>query len=183
MSSTDLSLPRAQALALFRRKRLIAFSAPAVLLVYLIYVFFAFDVPGLVERARMDNAITLASDSWSYKTHVTRTHATGEMDYAIEGERKGAYPPGERPAWVTDDGDALLIDLGDGHVVRFLPDNVTQYDVPGHGLIEIALVGRSLQSNLGDTPPDWINASSARIAITTDAGRVTVTRSKSEVFR
>ncbi len=183
MSSTDLSLPRAQALALFRRKRLIAFSAPAAVLVYLIYVFFAFDVPGLVERARMDNAITLASDSWSYKTHVTRTHATGEMDYAIEGERKGAYPPGERPAWVTDDGDALLIDLGDGHVVRFLPDNVTQYDVPGHGLIEIALVGRSLQSNLGDTPPDWINASSARIAITTDAGRVTVTRSKSEVFR
>jgi len=31
--------------------------------------------------------------------------------------------------------------------------------------------------------PDWINASDGRVAITTDAGRLTVTRSKDEVFR
>jgi phosphonate transport system permease protein len=45
---------------------------PAVILAYLIYIFFAFDMPGLAERARMDNAAILVADSYSYKTHVTR---------------------------------------------------------------------------------------------------------------
>jgi phosphonate transport system permease protein len=32
-------------------------------------------------------------------------------------------------------------------------------------------------------PPDWINASDRRVAVTTEAGRLTITASKTEVFR
>ena len=82
----------------FRTKRLMAFAAPAVILAYFAYIFVAFDVAGLASRARMDNAAILLSDFWSYKTHVTRDNATGVLTVAIEGEKKGTYPPGWRKA-------------------------------------------------------------------------------------
>ena len=100
MTATELSLTKHNADKLFGRKRLIGFGIPAVIFAYLIYVFFAFDVPGLAGRANLDNAVTLASDSWSHKVHVTRDNRSGEISYAVEGERKGRYPDGLRP-----DGD------------------------------------------------------------------------------
>ena len=67
------------------------------MVLYLAYVFFAFDVMGLWAKASMDNARTLVADSYSYKTHVTRDNRSGEVSVAIEGERKGEYPDGHRP--------------------------------------------------------------------------------------
>jgi phosphonate transport system permease protein len=174
---------RAEAMALIGAKRRAAIAVPAVILAYLLYIFFAFDVPGLVERARMDNARILVADSYSYKTHVTRDNRTGEMEYAIEGEAKGRYPEGETPAWVDASGEEVVVDLEGGHVVRFLPEQRVVYDVPDFGPIELQLVGRDIITNLPEETPDWISASDARVDITTDAGRVTFTRSKSEVFR
>lgn len=173
----------ARADAMFARRRMFSFAWPAVVLAYLAYVFFAFDVPGLIGGARMDNAATLVADSYSHKVHVTRDNRSGEMSYAIEGEAKGRWPAGETPDWVDADGEAVVIDLGDGNVVRFLPGNRVTYDLPDFPRIEIAVTDGVVSSNLGPTPPDWINASDSRIAITTDAGRLTVTRTKSEVFR
>jgi len=146
-------------------------------------VFFAFDIPGLAQRAKMENAVTLAADSWSYKTHVTRSHRDGGMTYAIEGERKGSYPEGQRPDWVTGPDAALAVDLGDGTMVTILPDNRTEIDIPEFGLIEAALVDGTIETNLSDTPPDWISATPRRVTITTENGRVTLTRSKTEIFR
>ncbi|MFQ6550579.1 phosphonate ABC transporter, permease protein PhnE [Aestuariibius sp. 2305UL40-4] len=174
---------RDRATALIRRKRLIAFSIPTALLVYFSYIFFAFDIPGLAERARLDNAVLLASDSWSYKTHITRDNRSGSVEYAIEGERKGEYPDGQRPDWVTEDGETVTIDLEDGHVVTFLPENGVIYEIPDWGTFEARLDGRDIVTNLGEDIPDWINASSARIAIRTEGGRLTLTRSRTEVFR
>jgi phosphonate transport system permease protein len=168
---------------LIARRRLAALGLPAMLVAYLAYVFVAFDVAGLMAGARLDNAATLVADSYSHKVHVTRDNRSGEMSYAIEGENKGRWPEGETPAWVQAGAEAVVIDLGTGHVVRFLPGNRVSYDVPGFGLIEMAVVDGVVTSTLGPNPPDWINASDSRIAITTDAGRVTVTRNKSEVFR
>ena len=168
---------------LFTRKKLVAFGLPLVVLVYMVYVFFAFDILGLAERARMDNARTLVADAYSYKTHVTRDNRDGDVSVAIEGERKGAYAPGTAPHWVKLRGDTTVIDLGDGHVVRFLPDDALSYEVPGFGLIEARIEGRAVVTNLGDNPPDWISASRTRLAITTEAGRVSLTRNRTEVFR
>lgn len=182
MTAADLSLAKENAVQLFRRKRLMGFAFPAVILAYLTYIFFAFDLPGLAQRASMENAVTLASDSWSHKVHVTRDNRSGEMSYAVEGERKGRYPEGQRPNWVTGD-EVLTITLGPGHIVRYLPDNRTEIEVPDFPLIEVQAEGRSLISNLSDETPDWISASKRRIGITTAEGRITLTGARTEVFR
>jgi phosphonate transport system permease protein len=181
MTAADLSLVKSDTDTLFKRKRLFAFALPAIILAYFVYIFFAFDLPGLAKRANWDNAVTLASDSWSYKTHVTRNNRSGEMEYAVEGERKGAYPEGQRPDWVSGD-DIITIDLGGDTIVRMLPDQRTEVDVPGFGLIEAQAEGREITTNLPEDAPDWINASSRRVAITMPEGRVTITGSKTEVF-
>jgi phosphonate transport system permease protein len=182
MTATDLSLIKGIADRLFLRKRLISFGIPAVILAYLTYIFFAFDLPGLAQRANVDNAVTLASDSWSHKVHVTRDNRSGQISYAVEGERKGTYPEGQRPDWVSGD-EGTTIDLGRDHIVRYLPDNRTEVDLPGFQVIEVQAQGRSLTSNLPEALPDWISASTRRIAITTPEGRITLTGARTEVFK
>ncbi len=182
MTAITLDTLQNDADRLISRKRLTAFAIPAVILAYFVYVFFAFDVAGLAQRAQPANALTLASDMVSYKVHVSRSHRDGSIEYAVEGERKGRYPEGMYPEWVTPTDDVTTIDLGDGYEVRLLPENAVEFDVPGHGLIAAQFDGSRVVTNLGDTPPDWINASRNRVAITTPEGRVTVTRSKTEIF-
>lgn len=176
---------KTQADAIFARKRLLAFGLPGLVLAYMVYIFFAFDILGLAERARMDNAQKLVADSYSYKTHVTRDNRSGEVSVAIEGERKGTYPEGVLPSWVTmADGDTD-IDLGGGHHVIYHADGGIDYNIPGYGLITAKPGTRGVETNLdpeGDLP-GWINLSKNRLAITTEAGRVTVTRNRTEVFR
>ena len=181
MTATDLSVTKQEADKLFQRKRLIGFGIPAVIFAYLVYIFFAFDISGLAGRANLDNAVTLASDSWSHKVHVTRDNRSGEITYAVEGERKGTYPEGQRPDWVSGD-EVITIDLGGDHIVRYLPDNRTEIEVPGFPLIEVQAEGRSLTSNLPEDLPDWISASNRRIGITTPEGRITLTGARTEVF-
>ncbi|SOH94468.1 phosphonate transport system permease protein [Monaibacterium marinum] len=165
----------------FRRKRLTALALPLLILLYLTYAFFAFDVPGLTDRVNVGNARTLVADTYSYKTHVTRDNRNGSVQIAIEGERKGRYPEGTSPDWVALGADTV-IDLGEGHVVTF-GQNVT-YDVPGYGLIVTDPGNTGVNAELPDGPvPEWINASGNRLTVTTDAGRLTVTRNRSEVFR
>ncbi|MEW2913133.1 phosphonate ABC transporter, permease protein PhnE [Leisingera sp. JC11] len=168
---------------LFMKKRLVNFALPAAVLAYLAYVFVAFDMPGLWERASLDNAKTLVSDSYSYKTHVTRDNRSGEVSVAIEGERKGAYPDGTAADWVAL-GETTVIDLEDGHRVTFGPETI-EYAIPGYGTVR-ATPSRSagVRAELpeGDVP-DWINVSKNRLAVTTEAGRLTVTRNRAEVFR
>lgn len=170
---------------LIEKKRITALAVPALLLAYLVYIFFAFDIPGLANRARMDNARILVADSYSHKVHVSRDARSGALDIAIEGETKGRYAAGTRPDWVTGEGSAVTVDLGPGHVVQFLPAGGLTYAAGDFGTIAITRDGGDLRLILpeGREMPAWINATGARIAITTDAGRVTATRSKDEVFR
>ena len=176
---------KAEAERLFRRKRLVAFGVPAAILAYLVYIFFAFDVPALAERARMDNALTLVSDTYSYKTHVTRDNRSGAVSVAIEGERKGAYPDGVTPDWVRVAGETVEIVLPRGHSVQFGPDNTALYRHPDFGDIA-ARASRSggVQIDIAEEDlPDWISYTRARLDIRTEAGRLTVTRNRTEVFR
>ena len=185
MAMLDATMPReAAALALFRRKRLIAMAVPAVILAYFVYIFFAFDLPGLADRARMDNAKILVADSYSYKTHVTRDNRNGGISIAIEGEAKGSYAPGTAPDWVQLTGeDAAIITLPRDHRVEIARD-VTRVTVSGYGDILLQPTARGVDMTL-PTPdvPDWINAAANRVMITTDAGRISMTRARTEVFR
>jgi len=169
----------------FRRKKLMAFAAPAVILAYFVYIFFAFDIPGLAERARMDNARTLIADSYSYKTHVTRDNRMGGVTIAVEGENKGTWPEGTSPDWVTlESEDRTRVALKRGHEV-LIDGNTLRYDVPGYGLIAAEVSRREgvVLDLPTDTVPDWISASSARADITTEGGRVTLTKARTEVMR
>ncbi|MEL7098844.1 MAG: phosphonate ABC transporter, permease protein PhnE [Pseudomonadota bacterium] len=181
VADTNLGTAKASADRLFQRKRLFALAFPAVILAYFVYIFFAFDIAGLSQRANWDNAVTLASDSWSHKVHVTRNNRDGTVSYAVEGERKGSYPEGQRPAWVSGE-EVITIDLGPGYVVRYLPDARTEIELPDFPLIEAQAEGRQVTTNLPDDLPDWISASSRRVSITTPEGRITLTGARTEVF-
>lgn len=166
----------------FVRKTLFAFAVPVVILLYLLYAAISFDVSGVVQRARMDNAAILLSDFWSYKTHVSRDNRSGEVSVAIEGENKGKYPPGMLPDWVTMEGGVTRIDLGGGNLATY-DDVGARYIVPGYGTIDIAPEGGKLRLTAPEPLPGWINASDTRVTVTTDAGRFTYTRSKVETFK
>ena len=183
MSTAETNDLTRRAEQLFAKKRMVAFGLPALVLVYLVYVFFAFDVPGLMQRASAENARALLADTYSHKVHVTRDNRDASVGVAIEGEKKGRYPEGESPEWVAL-GTETVIDLGDGHVVTFGPETIT-YDVPGYGMIR-ATPSRSagvVQEFPAGDLPEWINSSKNRLAITTEAGRLSVTRNRAEVFR
>jgi phosphonate transport system permease protein len=125
----------------------------------------------------MDNAMILVRRQLQPQDPRHPRQPTGAITYVVEGERRAAIPRGTRPDWVAGDGDGASIDLGDGHLVAFLPDNRVTYDVPGFGQIALQVVDDTVTTNLTDPMrPDWINASDARVAITTEAGRLTATR-------
>ena len=185
MTDASLSMTDRQnaAQALFRRKRLVALAVPAVILLYLAYIFVAFDVMGLAERARLDNAMTLIRDTYSYKTHVTLNNRTGDVTIAKEGERPATWPEGQSPDWVAIDGETVTIDLPRGHSVLFLPDQTAVYHHPEFGDIT-AKLGPAVTIDIPeDELPEWISYSRTRLDIRTEPGRLTMTRTKTEVFR
>ena len=166
----------------FDRKRRIAFAVPAAIIAYLVYAAISFDIAGLVNRARFDNAAILLSDFWSHKTHVTRDNRSGRLTVAIEGEAKGTYPEGMLPDWVTVADGVTTIDLGGGHVVTY-DDAGARYAVPGYGTIDIRPEGDRPVITAPEPIPDWISVAENRVGVTTPAGRFTYTRSKVETFK
>ena len=187
MTATDIGTPalaptREAVTRMFARKRMVAFGLPAVVLAYLVYIFFAFDIAGLAGRAKTENAAILVSDFVSYKTHVTRDNRNGAISYAIEGENKGTYPEGRHPDFVTEEPGRVTVDLGEGHVVTNEGTGAT-YGHPDFGPIRLDLVDGRVQLDTGGQPvPDWINASDTRVTITTDRGRMSMTRNRTETF-
>ncbi|TNC71363.1 phosphonate ABC transporter, permease protein PhnE [Rubellimicrobium roseum] len=166
-----------------RRRRLVALSLPVLLLAYLAYVVVAFDVAGLAQRARLDNAAILLADSWSHRTHVTRDNRSGEVRVAIDGDRRGTYAPERWPGWVRAGDGATVVDLPDGHSVTFAADGAVTYAQPGESPLTIRVVDGKVTSDLSGPVPDWVSASDTRVAVTTEAGRLAVTRNKAEVMR
>ncbi|SNT19676.1 phosphonate ABC transporter, permease protein PhnE [Antarctobacter heliothermus] len=185
MSDATVTLVDRQdaAQALFRRKRLVSVGGPAIILLYLTYIFFAFDVMGLADRARLDNAMTLIRDTYSYKTHVTRANRTGDLTVAKESERPATYPEGQTPDWVEVAGETVTIDLPKGHSVVFLPEKTAIYRHPEFGDITAKLDPGVVIDLPESQIPDWVSYSGTRLDIRTEAGRMTMTRSKTEVFR
>ena len=166
----------------YAHKRLIAFGLPALIIAYFVYVFFAFDILGLAERAKSENAAKLVADSYSYKTEVLRSNRTGDYQVAIEGERKGMYET-FLPDWVVIENNNAVVDLEDGYSVVFDGDTMN-FQVPDYGLIQATPTRQRIELVLPtNEQPDWINASKTRVAITTPNGRVTVTKSKTQIYR
>ncbi len=168
-------------IAQFSRRTYTSIAIPLAILAYFAYIFVAFDVAGLSERVNLNNAGTLVSDSYSYKTHVTQDNRDGSIAISIEGERKGQYAQGSAPDWVRL-GDRTVVDLGEGHIIT-LGEQVS-YDIPGYGVITARPDGTGVNAVFPDGDvPAFINASKNRVMIATDAGRFTITRARAEVFK
>jgi phosphonate transport system permease protein len=171
----------AATLTQFSRKKRLTIAVPLVILAYFAYIFVSFDVAGLGERINLNNARTLISDSYSYKTHVAQNNRNGVVSISVEGERKGQYPDGTAPDWVSL-GDTTVVDLGKGHVITLGPQ--VSYDIPGYGLVTARPDGTGVHAAFPEgAMPDFINASKNRVMIATDAGRFTITRARAEVFK
>ncbi len=168
--------------AMFARKRRFAFALPALIGLYLIYVFFAFDIAGIAGRAKLENAGILMSDFVSYKTHVTRDNRSDTVSVAIEGESKGLYTPDQWPDWVTQSGDVTTVDLGKGNTV-VMDGAGARYTLPGYGVIDIRPEGGRLTLTAPEPLPDFISAAPNRVDVTTGQGRFSYTRNQVQVFR
>lgn len=166
----------------FDRKRRLAIGIPLAILAYLTYAAISFDLAGLAQRARFDNAAILLSDFWSHKTHVTRDNRTGEVVVAIEGENKGTYPQGMLPDWVSISGTTTIIELGSGHTVTY-DDAGARIVVPGYGTIDIRPEGGKPRVTAPEPIPGWISVSDNKVSVTTGAGRFNYSRNKVETFR
>ena len=81
---------RGQSLAAIKNRSLLCFAIPGLILAYLVYVFFAFEVNDALKDAKLDNAKILVGDSYSYKTVVSHDNRSGRYVVAIEGEKKAA---------------------------------------------------------------------------------------------
>lgn len=179
MTATTLQM---NTVAQFSRKKRMTMAVPLVILVYLAYIFVSFDVAGLGERMNINNARTLVSDTYSYKTHVTQNNRNGGLSISIEGESKGAYPNGTAPDWVTLGQDSTSVDLGKGHLITLGAQ--VSYDIPGYGLITARPDGTGVNAVFpAGELPSYINASKNRVMINTEAGRLTITRARAEVFK
>ena len=175
------------AVARIASKRRIALAIPAVILAYLVYIFFAFEIPEVLDRLedRKENAATLVADSYSHKVHVTRDNRTGEIDVSKEGERRATYPVELEPDWVVRGAQETRVQLEGGHAVILGAENTAVYLHPDLGEIR-ASASRSggVQVSIPeDELPDWISYSRARLDIKTEAGRLVMTRNRTEVFR
>ncbi|MDE0852315.1 MAG: phosphonate ABC transporter, permease protein PhnE, partial [Yoonia sp.] len=62
----------AQTVTQFKRKKITLMAAPLVIIAYFFYIFVSFDMSGLGDRINLNNARTLVSDTYSYKTHVAQ---------------------------------------------------------------------------------------------------------------
>jgi len=168
---------------LFVRKRMFSIGLPAAVLGYLAYVFFAFDVPGLMDRARLDNAQILVADSYSHKTHVTLDARSNQLRVAIEGEAKGVYPEHLIPDWVqiSEPGQAQ-VDLGGGQRAEIREGGVRLH-LPNGQMIEARPTRQGVEASIPEGHGLDINQSSSRLVVTLDGARLTVTRTRIDLFR
>lgn len=184
MTAADLSVLRADVDRRFARRRAVALGLPVLVLAYLVYIFFAFDIAGLAKRARLDNAAILLADTYSYRTAVTQDHRTDTLSVAIKGSRKGTLTPAQYPDWVKVDGKATTVELPHGAKVVMSGDTAV-FTLPQYGVIRARLDAQNhIVADLPPGPrPDWISLSRTRLAVTAPEGRMNMTRSKTEVFR
>lgn len=169
---------------LIERKRLFSLAVPAAVLAYLLYVAIAFDIAGLAGRARWDNGATLLQDFWSYKIHVTRDNrGDGGIEASVEGMRNATFASGNEPDWIAARPDGgHEITLPRGNSVTFAADGLVTLITP-EASYDIRPTADGIETDIPGLP-EGFSVSDKRFSADLPAGsRLTVTRSRSEVFR
>jgi phosphonate transport system permease protein len=110
-----------------RRASVFPILALAAVFLYLAYAWFAFDIPNLIEKAKLERGAILAVDTVAYKYHVNRYAKDGNVVVTIERQRDTTFDT--PPDWVQVDGRASTVDLGDGYTVA-ISDGLAVYTDP-----------------------------------------------------
>lgn len=166
-----------------RRNSIMIILASGAVFCYLLYVFVAFDVAGLVAKSRPERALLLATDAIAHKVHITQFfRGNTDVTVAIEGERTATYKT--PPEWVHITGEKTTVDLGDGYQVEIV-GRLVKLETPDFGRIEVFVGARGVETSYpGASPPDWLRATPAKFdARPTIGRRVQVSRSRIEVHR
>ncbi|AXC50654.1 phosphonate ABC transporter, permease protein PhnE [Paracoccus suum] len=183
LDAAGLQGPTFAARRAIARQRRLSLAFPALLLGYLVYAAISFDLAGIAQRARWDNGAVLMQDFWSYKTHVTRQNrGEGRIEVAIEGMRNATFRPEAEPDWIAPRPDGgREISLPRGNHVTIAGDGAVRLMVDDRSF-DIIPTGDGIEADIPD-PPAWMNLSDKRLTADLPGARVTLTRSKSEIFR
>ena len=167
-----------------RRRSLMIIAGTLAILVYLAYVFVAFDVFGLIAKSQPMRATLLATDAVAHKVHVTKfLRGDPKTVVAVEGERTATYET--PPEWVRMSDDIVFIDLGGGYHVEIKGKQLIM-EIPDYGLIRASVSGKGVETHLpeGQSPPEWLRSTSAKFdARPTISKRVQMSRTRVEVHR
>jgi phosphonate transport system permease protein len=170
-----------------RRQFLWPVGLVVLVLAYLTYAFFAFGVPELIAKSRLDRGILLGLDSVAYKVHVEKNLRRDLFEVAVEGERTATYDPASLPDWVAVSGASgyegrVDIEMGGGY--RFVLEGET-LTVTGPGLQRpfVVTAGGDTLTWQGDTP-SWIELNPRKVDIKPSLfQRAQVTSGRILVFR
>ena len=119
---------------------------------------------------------------WACRLRKLASQTTDKGVGFVDNKRIATTRKRTKKRWPQKQEEVTTIDLGRNHIVRFLPDNRTEIEIPDFQLIEVQAKGRRLTTNLPSELPDWISASERRVGVTTPEGRITMTGARTEVF-
>jgi phosphonate transport system permease protein len=176
------AIDEAAILEKIRKRTLFTIGVPLLILTYFAYTWFAFDVPGILDRAQPNRAVILATDAVAYKVHVTKDLRRGGLEVAIEGERTATYDNSAVPDWVQVNGDDAVVDLGEGYLIE-IAGKTMRFTVPDYGVIKVTGTKKGVETILppGDVP-GWLKDDPRKFdARPTLDRRVQVTKTKIEV--
>ncbi len=167
-----------------RRNSYFIMAIAAAAAMYLLYIFFSFNIGGLLVKSKPERAVLLATDAVAHKVHVTK-HLRGKNDLiiAVEGERTATYTT--PPEWVKHAGDMTDIDLGKGYHIA-MQDKELIMTVPDYGPIVVQVTPSGVETTLpeGKATPEWLSSSSAKFEARPTIGRrVQVSQTRIEVHR
>ncbi len=167
-----------------RRSSLVTLAGVAAVVIYLGYIYFYFDIGGLISKARPDRALMLATDAVAHKVHVTQNlKGNRALTVAVEGERTATYE--NPPEWVSRSGDLVRVDLGKGVIVEMQEKTLTLM-IPEYGRILVTVSNSGIDTLLpeGKTQPDWLRATPVKFDARPSLGqRIQVSRARMEIHR
>lgn len=108
-----------------RNQRLKFFAVLAVVLGYLVFSWFQFDIGNLRDKWRPDRAALFVLDTYANKDHVTmRWQNPGEITVSFEGGHRHVYDP--KPEWFSEEQDGSnTVIYGNGGKATFYDDEIT----------------------------------------------------------
>ncbi|MDD7908348.1 phosphonate ABC transporter, permease protein PhnE [Pseudovibrio exalbescens] len=166
-------------------KRILGPAITVGILGYLVICFFAFDVMGVMQKARMDMAQLYALDSYAHKDHAKFTFRKPEegFELSLEGTRRARYET--PPAWFQSNGAESTIDLAEDGTVSFDGSSILTYYHPEYAEPFRFKVGNNeYPVYLGSEAPEWLKDSGKQIdARPSLHSRIWITRSKLEIHR